>query len=129
MDPDGLILSGSRVRLEPVNPSHLDRLVAAAAGNPSLYQWTLVPQTASEAARYIDTAMAWRDAGTAVPFAIVLLENGAVIGSTRFWNLEQWPWPENHQAQRTQRLFDACEIGHTWLARSAIRTAAKIGRA
>ena len=123
VETEGLILSGNHVRLEPLNHSHLDGLVTAAAGNSTLYQWSLVPQTASEAIRYIDTAVAWRDAGTAVPFAIVLLRNGAVIGSTRFWNLERWSWPEEHP-QNGWRVFDVCEIGHTWLARSAIRTAA-----
>ena len=80
------------------------------------------PQNAGDAKRYIDTALAWRDAGTAVPFAIVLLKNGAVIGSTRFWDLERWSWPEGHP-EKGKRVFDVGEIGHTWLAASAIRTA------
>ena len=123
MEPEGPILSGNHVRLEPLSHWHLDGLVTAAAGNSSLYQWSLVPQSASEATQYIDTALAWRAAGTAVPFAIVLVGNGAIIGSTRFWNLERWSWPKG-QPQNGQRVFEACEIGHTWLARSAIRTAA-----
>jgi RimJ/RimL family protein N-acetyltransferase len=53
-----------------------------------------------------------------VPFAVVRAAGDTVIGSTRFWNLEYWPWPE---AKRTP---DTCEIGHTWLSRNAIRTAA-----
>jgi RimJ/RimL family protein N-acetyltransferase len=73
--------------------------------------------------RFVNTALAWRAAGTAVPFVIVLCGSGAVIGSTRFWNLEQWPWPEEHP-ESGRRIFDACEIGYTWLAPSAIRTAA-----
>jgi N-acetyltransferase len=123
METEGFILSGNHIRLEPLNRSHLDGLITAAAADSALYQWSLVPQTPAEAARYIDTALAWRDAGTAVPFAIVLVGNGAVIGSTRFWNLERWPWPEEHP-ENGRRIFEACEIGHTWLARSAIRTAA-----
>jgi N-acetyltransferase len=123
METEGFILSGNHIRLEPLSRSHLDGLITAAAADSALYQWSLVPQTPAEAARYIDTALAWRDAGTAVPFAIVLVGNGAVIGSTRFWNLERWPWPEEHP-ENGRRIFEACEIGHTWLARSAIRTAA-----
>jgi RimJ/RimL family protein N-acetyltransferase len=58
-----------------------------------------------------------------VPFAIIRLDGGMVIGSTRFWNIERWAWPQGHP--RHGRQFpDACEIGYTWFTRSAIRTAA-----
>jgi RimJ/RimL family protein N-acetyltransferase len=123
MEKEGIVLTGNHVRLEPLNRGHLDGLVAAASGNSSLYQWSLVPQSESEATRYIDTALAWRDAGTAVPFAIVLAGSGAVVGSTRFWKLERWSWPEEHP-ENGRRAFDVCEIGHTWLTASSIRTAA-----
>jgi N-acetyltransferase len=72
---------------------------------------------------YINTALAWRDAGTAVPFAIVRVNDEAVIGSTRFWNIERWLWPSSH-ARNGRQHPDACEIGYTWFARSAIRTGA-----
>jgi RimJ/RimL family protein N-acetyltransferase len=98
-------------------------LAAAAAADPSLYRWTIVPQGMAEAASYIEAALAARDAGSAVPFAILRLEDGAVIGSTRFFNLELWPWPAGH-ARHGRHDPDACEIGYTWLTRSAIRTAA-----
>jgi RimJ/RimL family protein N-acetyltransferase len=119
----GFMLQGKNVRLEPLVHRHVEGLVAAAAADPSLYQWSPIPQGAEEAARYVDTAVAWQEEGTAVPFAIVRVEDGAIIGSTRFWNLEQWPWPQGHPLNN--RLTpDACEIGYTWFARSAIRTAA-----
>jgi N-acetyltransferase len=120
---ESLTLAGNHVRLEALTRGHLDGLVRAAAGDSSLYRWSPVPQSESDAIRYVDTALAWRDAGTAAPFAIVLAEDGTVIGSTRFWNLERWPWPEGHP-ENGRRVFDACEIGYTWFARSAIRTAA-----
>ena len=142
MPTESLVLSGRHVRLEPLDHRHVDGLVAAAAGDPSLYQWSPVPRGKVDATSYIDTALAWRDAGTAVPFAIVNLSDGAVIGSTRFWNLERWLWPEGHARHGRYSegespllakdarngapglLPDACEIGYTWLTRSAIRTAA-----
>jgi RimJ/RimL family protein N-acetyltransferase len=100
---------------------------AAAAAEPSLYQWSPVPQGKVEAASYVNTALAWRDAGTAVPFAIVSVnvraDDNVVIGSTRFWNLERWSWPQGH-ARHGRGAPDACEIGYTWLTGSAIRTAA-----
>jgi len=120
---EGLTLLGAHVRLEPLDRSHVVSLAAASAADPSLYQWTIVPQGMAEAASYIETALAARDAGSAAPFAIVRQEDGAVIGSTRFFNLERWPWPEG-QARHGRRDPDAGEIGYTWLTRSAIRTAA-----
>jgi RimJ/RimL family protein N-acetyltransferase len=117
------LLQGRHIRLEPLDHGHIDGLVTASAIDPSLYQWSPVPQGNAEATRYVETALAWQDAGTAVPFAIVRMNDGVVIGSTRFWNLERWAWPEGHP--RDGREFpDACEIGYTWLTRPAMRTAA-----
>ena len=59
----------------------------------------------------------------AVPFATVRAADSLVIGSSRFWNLERWPWPSGH-ARQDLALLDACEIGYTWLSSSAMRTAA-----
>jgi RimJ/RimL family protein N-acetyltransferase len=127
MDPASLILSAGHIRLEPLTLSHVDGLVlaanSAAAEDPSIYQWSPVPETKPSATRYIETALAWRDAGTAVPFAILRAQDSAVIGSTRFWNIERWAWPQDHP-QFGRREADACEIGYTWFARSALRTAA-----
>ena len=122
MRTEGLVLQGKHVRLEPLEHRHVDGLVAAAASDPSLYQWSPVPKCKAEATAYVDTALAWRDAGSAVPFAIVRLDDDLVIGSTRFWNLERWSWPEGHRLHG-RSVPDACEIGYTWLTRSAIRTA------
>jgi RimJ/RimL family protein N-acetyltransferase len=116
-------LAGRHIRLEPLDPRHVDSLVAASAVDPSLYQWSPVPQGRVEAARYLDTALAWRDAGTAVPFAIVRVEDGILIGSTRFWNIERWSWPPGH-SRHARQSPDACEVGYSWFTRSAIRTAA-----
>ena len=41
-----------------------------------------------------------------------------MIGSTRFFDLGYWAWPEGLRGP------DTCEIGYTWLAPAAIRTAA-----
>src|SRR5208283_148882 len=120
---EGLVLPGGHVRLEPLDHRHVDGFVTATATGASLYQWSPVPQGKVEATSYVDTALAWRDAGSAVPFAIVRLDDGVVIGSTRFWNLERWSWPPGHP-RHGRHVPDACEIGYTWLTHSAIRTAA-----
>jgi len=111
MDPASLILSATHIRLEPLALSHVDGLVlaanSAAAEDPSIYQWSPVPQTKPDATRYIETALAWKDAGTAVPFAILRAQEGAVIGSTRFWNIERWAWPKITRRSTTARLMPA----------------------
>lgn len=116
-------LTGQHVRLEPLDLKHVEGLVAAAASDSSLYQWSPVPQGSAEAQKYIETALAWKAAGTALPFATVRLTDGVVIGSTRFWNIEHWAWPQGHD-RHGRGLPDACEIGYSWLTPSAIRTAA-----
>jgi N-acetyltransferase len=117
------ILTGRHVRLEPLNRNHLTGLVQAANGDRRIYQWSPVPHTEIETQRYVDTAISWREAGTAHPFAIVRRQDASVLGSTRFWNVERWLWPEGH-ARRGRASPDVCEIGYTWLSSGAIRTVA-----
>ena len=123
MTTDNLTLQGKHIRLELLEHRHVDGLVAAAGNDAELYQWSPVPQGKIAVTTYVDTALAWRDAGSAVPFATVRLNDGVVLGSTRFWNLERWLWPQGHPLHG-RGVPDACEIGYTWLTRSAIRTAA-----
>lgn len=93
MSDETITLQGWHVRLEPLRYEHIVGLVTAAAGDPALYRWSPVPQGRKEAERYVETALAWQAAGTAVPFAIVRMDDNTVIGSTRFWNIERWAWP------------------------------------
>lgn len=118
-----IVLEGRSVRLEPLGARHVDGLAAASAGAGELYCWSPVPQGQVEASRYVETALAWKTADTALSFATVDRASGAVIGSTRFFNLERWAWPEGH-ARFGRAHPDACEIGYTWFARAAIRTGA-----
>ena len=118
-----LKLTGAHIRLEPLTARHAAGLLAAASNDRGLYQWSPVPRTAADVQRYIETAASWRDAGTAVAFATVRVADGEVIGSTRFWNIERWAWPPGHPRHGREDP-DACEIGYTWLAPAAVRTAA-----
>jgi RimJ/RimL family protein N-acetyltransferase len=111
------------VRLEPLERRHAAALVEASAEDASLYQWSLVPVGREAVERYIETALAGRDAGTALAFVTVRKADGKIIGSTRFFEMERWPWPEG-SAHRGKHVFDTGEIGYTWLTASAIRTAA-----
>jgi RimJ/RimL family protein N-acetyltransferase len=101
LDPE---LSGRHVRLEPLQSRHAPGLAAAAR-------------------QYVAVAEAAREAGTAAPFAVVRLADETVIGSTRLFDLERWAWPDGHPRHGHDGP-DTCEIGHTWLAASAIRSGA-----
>lgn len=120
---DRLTLTGGHIRLEPLELHHAEALAAASAADPSLYQWSLVPQGLDAMRAYIETALSWRDAGKAVPFVTIRVADGAAIGSTRFFDIEQWAWPQGH-SRRGLPTPDVCEIGYSWLTASAIRTAA-----
>jgi RimJ/RimL family protein N-acetyltransferase len=123
VNPDISVLEGNSIQLEPLEHRHLNGLVTAASADPDLYRWTPVPQGVVAAREYMETALAWQHEGTALPFAIVRAADGIVIGSTRFFNIERWPWPVGHE-RHGRGAPDACEIGYTWLTSGAIRTAA-----
>lgn len=108
-------LSGSQIELQPLQPAHREALLSAAAdGELWNLKVTVVP-SADSIDKYIETALAGRDAGSMLPFVIVLRATGRVIGSTRFWKID--------------RLNRKMEIGHTWLSqsmqRSGVNTQAK----
>jgi len=124
MTPDALTLTGSHIRLEPLTLDHIEPLVTASAGgDPALYQWTVVPQNLDDMTRYVETALEWQSAGTAIPFAVIRLSDNAVIGTTRYWNIERWDWPSGHPRYGKHHP-DVAEIGWTWYSPSAIRTGA-----
>ncbi|MFZ2753541.1 MAG: GNAT family protein [Lysobacteraceae bacterium] len=102
-------LIGRHVRLEPLRADHADAL-RAAASDGALWElrYTSVPGLeAGEAERYVDIALAARDAGQALPFAVV---DGAgdVVGSTRYYDID-------HGVPRVK-------LGYTWYAQRVQRT-------
>ncbi|HTX42937.1 MAG TPA: GNAT family protein [Acidobacteriaceae bacterium] len=115
-------LQGRHVRLEPLELRHIDALAAASAEDPDFYRWSAVPIGRHAVRLYVESALDAQLAGTALPLATVRLADDRIIGSTRYFNLEWWSWPEGHR-RRGRTLPDVCEIGYTWLAQSAIRTA------
>lgn len=102
-------LVGRHVRLEPLRVDHADALrVAAADGALWTLRYTSVPGLeAGETERYIDIALAARDAGQALPFA-VLDASGEVVGSTRFYDIN--------------RDVPQVKLGYTWYAQRVQRT-------
>ena len=107
---DPVTLEGTHVRLEPLSPDHLPGLLEVGL-EPSLWTWTVTRvRSADDFRRYVETAIAERKQGTALPFATVWKKSGRPIGSTRYGNI----------AAEHQRL----EIGWTWIAPDWQRTAA-----
>lgn len=117
------VLEGRHVRLEPLSADHISGLTAAAARDPALYVWSYIPQGRADMAQYVESALAARASGTALPFATLRRADGTVIGSSRYFDIERWAWPAGHAEAREERP-DGCEIGYTWLAADAVRTAA-----
>lgn len=116
-------MQGRFVRLEPLALAHTDALVAASSGDAELYRWSAVPRGKDAVVRYIETALSWREAGTGFALATVRQADGLVLGSTRFFDIEKFPWPAGHE-RHGSALPDVCEIGYTWLSHQAIRTGA-----
>ena len=115
MNLAAIALEGRHVRLAPMGLHHMDALWAAAQ-DPRTWEFSsAVIRSAEECRTYVETAISWQSAGTAVPFVTIERASGSVIGSTRFANID-----------RTHRR---AEIGWTWINpkwwRTAINTEAK----
>jgi N-acetyltransferase len=99
-------LEGRLVVVEPLTPEHEDDLWEAAH-DPEVWRW-LPSHAAADRETFhgwLEDALARRDAGLDLPFAIVDRASGKAIGSTRYLALR----PEHR----------GIEIGWTWNARSA----------
>ena len=112
-------LRGKAVTLRVLSTTDAAALAAAAAESRTEFGYVRVPDGVEDARRYIETALAEREAGRRVPFAIVWQER--IVGSTSFMDLDRWRWPAGSPLQRDEHP-DAVEIGATWLAASARRT-------
>jgi RimJ/RimL family protein N-acetyltransferase len=117
-----VVLEGRHVRLEPLGVGHARDLLATASGPRETYGFTTVPADEPSMAGYIEAALRDQAAGRALPFATVAKAAGRVVGSTRFGNIEFWPWPPGNANQRGRDVPDAAEIGWTWLAADVQRT-------
>jgi RimJ/RimL family protein N-acetyltransferase len=107
-------LSGQFVRLEPLSFAHVDALVEAANEDRSTYGFTLVPRTRDEMSSYVETLLAQFSVDETIPFVQIDLSSSRVVGATRYLTIRTVP-------SRTAPF--AVEIGGTWLATSAQRTA------
>jgi RimJ/RimL family protein N-acetyltransferase len=115
MHVEPVTLEGRHIRLEPLALTHHAGLCEVGL-DEELWRWIPVQvRTAEEMRAYIEEAIAWQAAGTALPFATIEQASGRVIGCTRFASIER----------QHRRL----EIGWTWVARawqrSPVNTEAK----
>lgn len=97
-------LTGAHVTLRPLHEEDGDAIVAAGAGLEDLF-FTAVPRAATIQA-WLDKAMRERDAGRAMPFAVVAGDR--IVGATRLMRM-------NAEHRRV-------EIGTTFYARDVQRT-------
>ena len=101
------VLAGRHVRLEPLQTSHVEGLRLAVADGTLWNCWyTSVPPPEGMAG-YVDTALAARERGQALPF-VVRDAGGEIVGTTRLYHLDP----------QTPRL----SIGYTWYAKRVQRT-------
>ena len=107
-------LEGRCVRLEPLSRDHLAGIVAAGSFD-EIWTWLSVRPMESGFERWIDDALAARDAGTELPFTTFDRASGEIVGATRYLNI----------APASRCL----EIGWTWITprmqRSYVNTEAK----
>ncbi len=110
-EPPPGTLVGKVVRLEPLQHQHVAG--AARRGQPAAASCTAGPRcrrTRPRSARYVETAVAARDGGTAVPFAVVRTADDTVIGSTRFFDLGYWAWPDGRARTGPGHLRDRLHL-------------------
>ncbi len=106
---DTVTLTGqNHAVLEPLTPDHGGDLVAAASDGELWKLWYTGVATPDSIDAWLDSALAMKRDHGAMPFVIRRKTDGKVVGSTRFFNVDE----------KNRRL----EIGHTWYSKSAQRT-------
>ncbi len=106
-------LSDEHVRLEPLEMRHLPGLLAAAAdGELWNLRFTSVPSPL-DTPGYIEQALAQQAKGSRLPFAVLDVASGQILGSTSYHDIV----PE----------IERLEIGYTWYSKSAQRTHVNTG--
>jgi N-acetyltransferase len=108
IDTTPVILEGHGVRLEPLAPSHEAGLAAAAADGRLWELWFTSVPSPDRVASYIADALAGRQAGHMLPWAVRELATDTIVGSTRYHDIVA--------------AIDRVEIGYTWYAGAWQRT-------
>jgi len=104
-----ITLIGSKVVLEPLALEHEDELITAVKDGELWKLWYTPIPTPEKMKDYIEEALRMRENAGALPFVVREKESNTIIGSTRFFNVDEV----------NQRV----NIGYTWYAESYQRTA------
>nr|WP_294867767.1 GNAT family protein [uncultured Pseudogulbenkiania sp.] len=104
-----ITLNGRYARLEPLTLEHHDGLAAAVRDGELWRLWYTAIPTPDGMRAEIERRLTLWEQGSMLPFAIRRLDSGELCGMTTFMNIEQ----------ERRRV----EIGSTWYAQSAQRTA------
>lgn len=104
-----ITLEGRHARLEPLSPAHHDGLVAACRDGELWKLWYTSVPTPEGMAAEIERRLSLQKQGSMLPFVVRRLDTGALCGMTTFMNIDA----------ANRRV----EIGSTWYAESAQRTA------
>jgi len=102
------LLEGNRIILRPLQYTDAEALVRAAADGELWNLTVTIVPSSTTVDSYLKKALDGRDAGSVLPFVIVLKDTGKVIGSTRFWKVD--------------RLNRKLEIGSSWIGASWQKT-------
>ncbi len=104
-----ITLRGNHVQLEPLSADHHDALVAAASDGELWRNWVTTVATPETMRADIEARLARHAKGIAVPFVMRRLADDRIVGATTYHDIDA----------ANRRL----EIGYTWIAASAQRTA------
>lgn len=109
MDPKPIVLSGPRIRLEPIAPGHAPDLYEVGR-DEAIWRYLLTPAFTSleDAEHWVQMCVARSETGERVQFAVVLPKRGKAIGSTGYLDID-----------RSNRTL---EIGMTWYGLEYQRT-------
>lgn len=116
MDTHPIILKGNRVRLEPISVEHVTDLAVSGSDNRIWrYMRYGTIDTREDMLIWVQQLLELQMRGTDLPFAVIHLESGQAIGSTRYLEINR----ENR----------SLEIGGTWYGipyqRTAVNTECK----
>jgi RimJ/RimL family protein N-acetyltransferase len=109
-DPRPVPLEGHHVRLEPMERRHLPALLAVA-GDPETFRYFLTRPLGEEAemTQWMEGILKEQAAGNAVGWVTVRRADNCVVGATTYLDI--------------RRVNRGLEIGNTWIAPQAQRTA------
>jgi len=106
--PDPVTLRGQHARLEPLSKEHREGLVEAVKDGELYTIWYTAIPTPENVAKEIDRRLGLQASGSMLPFT-VFDAGGKIVGQTTYMNIDA----------ANRRV----EIGSTWYAKSAQRTA------